>query len=191
MPITEREWVDSIANRLRERSMEIAESLVIETGYKLAYGHEIRAIRSIGDTDMTEAMKFETDLSVLERNNDGTLTPRVIVEAKLKSINTHDAITYSHKAAAHKAVFPYLRYGVIMGARGKFPLPGRLYRHGGNFDFMVSFSKYEPSGEEFRRFVQLLVDEVNASKITEKILYDSRKKGRDHFTVLHRKLVLS
>lgn len=189
--MTEREWVDSIAERLMDRSSEIAESLVIKTGYKLPYGHEIRRIGEGEAQGETSGMSFETDLSILEQNTDGTLIPRVIVEAKLKSINTHDVITYSHKAAAHKAVFPFLRYGVMMGNRRTYPLPGRLYRHGANFDFMVSFVKHEPSGEEFRRFVQLLVEEVEASKVTEKIIYDSRKKGRDHFTVLHRKLVMS
>lgn len=55
---------------------------------------------------------------------------------------------------------------------------------------MFSFVGYEPTESEFNRFVLLLGEEVVASRMTERIIYESRKKDRDHFTVLHRALRL-
>ena len=126
----------------------------------------------------------------MEREDDGRWTPRVVVEAKVGSINTHDAITYSQKAVAHRSVHPYLRYGVMLGNRRHYPLPGRLCRHGSTFDFLISFEGFEPSEQEMRGFNQLLQEEVEASRSLEKVLYGIRKKDRDHYTVLHRQLVL-
>jgi len=55
----------------------------------------------------------ETDLLVVENLDEVKWTPRVVIEAKGNgAINTHDAITYSHKAATHRQVHPYLRYGL-------------------------------------------------------------------------------
>lgn len=49
-------------------------------------------------------LQYETDILVSERHTDGSWTPRVVVEVKLKTINTHTIIAYSQKAAAHKSV---------------------------------------------------------------------------------------
>lgn len=84
-------------------------------------------------------LRAQTDLSIVEHIDAERWTPRVVVEAKLGSVTTHDAITYSEKAATHRSVHPYLRYGIMLGEREHHPLPGRLYRHGAQFDFMVSF----------------------------------------------------
>jgi hypothetical protein len=106
------------------------------------------------------------------------------------AITTHDAITYSHKAATHRQVHPYLRYGILLGDRKHYPLPGRLFRHGTQFDFMISWVKHEPRKQELDDTVDVLRKEVDASRILEKIIYDSRKKGKDHYTVLHKELKL-
>ncbi len=42
------------------------------------------------------------------------------------SITTHDVITYSHKAATHRQVHPYLRYGILWVEENNI-LPGRLF----------------------------------------------------------------
>ena len=48
----------------------------------------------------------------------------------------------------------------MLGHRRHFPLPGRLYRHGAHFDFMMSFVGYEPTTEEMESFVKLLKSEI-------------------------------
>lgn len=182
----ETEWVENVARQLREDA-RLGEQFRIETQMKLPYGYEVR---EFGPPEHTEVSSFATDLIVIEDLPNQSWKPRIVVEAKVGRITTHDAITYSQKASSHKAVCPYLRYGVMLGNRKHYPLPGRLYRHGQNFDFMCSFKAYSLEQDEFNGFAQLLRDEVVASQNLEKILYQSRMKERDHYTVLHRKLFL-
>jgi hypothetical protein len=185
--MTEAEWVNLMARRVRATSMFRRDGLELKTGFRLAYGFEISAHDHDGKPN-TVRTSFETDFAIVEREKDGTWRPRVIVEAKITGVSTHDAITYSNKAAAHRSVYPYLRYGVMLGNRGNSPLPGRLYRHGSQFDFMISFRRFRPSNVEMEYFLRLLRREVQASRTMEKLLFESRKQSRDRFTILHRKL---
>jgi hypothetical protein len=152
------------------------------------FGYEIRAYRYEKEPE-TEAIEFATDFIVVE-DIDGGWKPRVVVEAKVGSVTTHDAITYSQKAANHRSVFPYLRYGIMLGNRQHYPLPGRLYRHGTQFDFMISFRGYKPSTKELEAFQDVLIAEVKALQALENMIYESRRRDRDHHTLLHRRLTL-
>jgi hypothetical protein len=76
----------------------------------------------------------------------------------------------------------------MLGMRGHSPLPGRLFRHGVHFDFMISFRAYTPRPDELSAFVKLLRAEVEASRTLEKIHYQNRRPDRDRYTVLHRRL---
>ena len=60
-------------------------------------------------------MYFNVDLFIGERTKDNHIIPRIVIEAKYKDINTHDPITYSHKAELHKNLYPGLRYGLMVG----------------------------------------------------------------------------
>jgi len=186
--VTEAQWVETIASALGPILLNARRALTVVTGKRIAYGHEI--LGYTGPEPKVSTNSFQTDLAILERSTGDEWRPRVIVEAKIGSITTHDAITYSHKAQLHRTVHPYLRYGVMLGQRGHFPLPGRLFRHGQHFDFMFSFEKAKPSRLELAAFARLIRYEVEASRRFEKVLYDSRKRDREHFTVLHRRLVL-
>lgn len=79
----------------------------------------------IGEYDST---LFETDMVIYEKVDD-KIKARVIVESKVDSVTTHDAITYSNKANYHKNVIPFVRYGIMCGNRGSYPLSGRLFSH--------------------------------------------------------------
>jgi len=183
----ETEWVELVADRVRTGFARSEQSLRIETQVKIPYGYEIRAYR---ETPEAEVISFATDFSVIEELPDGGWKPRVVIEAKVDNITTHDAITYSRKAADHKSVFPYLRYGIMLGNRQHYPLPGRLYRHGTQFDFMISFKEHEPSARELEAFNALLLEEVEASKALDNMIYESRKRDREHHTLFHRTLTV-
>ena len=182
----ETEWVELVARAMKRDLAALDQSLRVETQFKLPYGYEIRAYR---DEPEAEAISFATDFIVVE-DTDDVWKPRVVVEAKVDSVTTHDAITYSHKAANHRSVFPYLRYGIMLGNRQHYPLPGRLYRHGTQFDFMISFREHEPSTGELEAFRGVLLEEVRASQKLESMIYESRRRGRDHYTLFHRRLAL-
>jgi hypothetical protein len=183
--MNEVEWVKHIAAAVSAQKLLSQDGLSLRTSLKLAYGCEIQ---SYGPEPVPQSISFETDLAIVEAIDESSWKPRVVVEAKLGSITTHDAITYSQKAAAHRAVHPYLRYGIMLGEREHHPLPGRLYRHGAQFDFMISFRGVDPDETEMAMFVELLQAEVLASRTLEKILYESRRRNRDHYTLLHRQL---
>ena len=133
--------------------------------------------------------KFETDLMIYEKT-DGKIIPRIIVEAKIGNVTTHDAITYSYKAEKHKNITPYLKYGIMIGHRQHYPLPGRLFRHGTNFDFMISFVGTEPEKTEWNTFTEMLLKEVEYSRLMEEMLHDSRSKDRKRYNMLQKQLVL-
>jgi hypothetical protein len=78
----------------------------------------------------------------------------------------------------------------MLGARDRYPLPGRLYRHGLQFDFMFSSCRYRPSERELRAFLKLLREEVSASGTLERMLYESRKPGCDRYTMLQLRLIV-
>ena len=187
--MNEAQWVSLMVKRVRALPTFRSRRWQVVSGHRLAYGYEISAYTRDGEP-VARTTSFETDLAILERARDGTYWPRVVIEAKIRSVSTHDAITYSAKAAAHRSVHPYLRYGIMLGKRDDYPLPGRLYSHGSMFDFMISFRGFLPSPSEFRRFARILRSEVRASQTLQKIRFDSRKKGRDRYVVLHRKLVV-
>jgi hypothetical protein len=108
-----------------------------------------------------------------------------VVEFKLGSVTTHDALTYSAKAATHKNVHPYLRYGIVIGGF-KGPVPRRLIRHGHHFDFMMTVASEKLTTQDRDRLVQLLKEEVQASRTMSKLLLE-----KSNIWLLHRKLGVS
>ena len=136
--MTEREWVNSIYKKLEQELRLFNDNLRVSESRKLPYSSEI--LDYIEDKpNKQNFIKYETDFLVYEVMEDNKWKPRIIIEAKIDSVTTHDAITYSQKAQTHKNVHPYLRYGILIGNRKHHPLPGRLFRHGQHFDFMQSW----------------------------------------------------
>jgi hypothetical protein len=162
-------------------------TLEVWDGYRLPYTREVLSYRGTRPERETD-MRYETDLLVVEQVN-GEWTPRVVVEAKLGSVTTHDAITYSQKAATHKHVHPYLRYGIILGGRRHHPLPGRLFRHGAHFDFMLSWTGLTASADEFEQFRSLLLEEVAASRLLQDLMFNTRGRTRLHYSMLRRPVI--
>ena len=185
--MTEADWVELIAKHLGAAPLFQSGRLTVETRFRLAYGHEVSTYGREGQPT-TRLHSYQTDMIIVEHARNGDYWPRVVVEAKIRSVSTHDAITYSAKAAAHRAVHPYLRYGMMLGKRGNFPLPWRLYSHGTEFDFMISFKSFKPSDVEMRQLSKLLHSEVQASRTLQRILTRGHKGDHDLHTMLHRKL---
>ena len=101
----ETEWVELVAKTVKPELTVLGQSLDVQAQVKIAYGYEIRAYRNEQEPD-TEAIEFATDFIVVE-DTDGGWKPRVVVEAKVSGDTTHDAITYSQKAASHTlGLFP-------------------------------------------------------------------------------------
>lgn len=185
---SEQKWIQTFIDELDKSIKGIFSNLYVEAGRKLPYAFEITEYRN-DNTHNVSHLEYETDILIYEQFEE-CWKPRIIIEGKLSKINTHDAITYSQKAETHKNVHPYLRYGILMGKRFHYPLPGRLFRHGQNFDFMISWVDNAPTDEEWDDLMNLIKLEYQASLNTEEFLFSSRKSDRKHYTVMQKQLIL-
>lgn len=185
--MTENEWTKSIKEKLNKEFCK--EDVCVDVLQKIPYSQEIEFYDEGWKPIYMDPARFETDLIIYEKKG-SQIKPRVIIEAKLGKVSTHDAITYSYKAEKHKSITPYLRYGIMIGDRKHYPLPGRLFRHGTNFDFMFSFVGAFPDSDEWKTFTAMLNKEIIYSKQMEEILHESRKKDRKHYFMLQKQLVL-
>lgn len=185
----ENDWTKSICDLLNDQ--DFSEEIHIDTLKKIPYAFEISHFNEEWelDADSFDKTAFETDLVIYEKTN-GKIIPRVIIEVKVGTVTTHNAITYSHKAMYHKNVIPFVRYGIMLGARETYPLPGRLFRHGTNFDFLFSFVGYEPTEVEKKQFVAMLKREIEYSRKIEEILSNSRSKNRKRYYMLQKEFHL-
>lgn len=124
---------------------------------------------------------FEQDLLLFERSSKGqtSVIPRVSVELKFGGVSTHDAIVYSEKARRIRAIYPYVRYGLILGGLGH--IPARTLRLGTEFDFVIATP--ERPGPAYRaKLAKLLRVELRLSGKMTAVL-----RGRTKIAVLHRK----
>ena len=185
----ENDWTKSICELLQKQGL--GDNICVDVLKKIPYAFEISSFNEEWEVDAESFDKtsFETDMVVYEKD-DGKIIPRVIIEAKVGAVTTHDAITYSHKAMYHKNVIPFVRYGIMLGARETYPLPGRLFRHGTNFDFLFSFTDYEPSEKEISTFIDMLKREITYSRQIEEILSNSRSRGRKRYFMLQKEFHL-
>jgi hypothetical protein len=190
MPIlNEKEWMKEVRKRLEKEIFFKDTNLSFYDGKKVPYSFEIISYKD-NKPEETNLIKYETDLIICQNLSENEWKPRIIIEGKLNSVTTHDAITYSQKAATHKNVHPFLRYGILIGNRKHFPLPGRLFRHGAHFDFMLSWVGHKPTDIEWEAFVKLIKDEIKYSQQLEEMIFHSRSRNRKHYTVLQRRLYL-
>jgi len=92
-------------------------------------------------------LSFQTDLMVKKKLKVVTLEslPLVVIEVKLGRLTTHDILTYSAKATRHKEIYPYLRYGLVIGEAEK--IHKRFFTHNTGFDFAVAIEKQESLSE--------------------------------------------
>lgn len=179
----------SIADVVQQFLEKETADLRIAAGQKLPYAHEILTYKGTKPYEW-HTSRYETDLLIYEYGTGDVWKPRVIIEAKIHRVTTHDAITYSQKAGTHKQVHPYIRYGILLGHRKHYPLPGRLIRHGALFDFMLSWQGFTHTPCELQQLRTIISQEVEASRQLEEMLFNSRSRNREHFTYMHKRLRL-
>ncbi len=189
--LKEKQWVQSLQSRLQASLLESGgddRRVKVMAGKQLAYANEIIRYDADGRAS-SRPSGYETDILLCDVLNNGDWIPRVVIECKLGSVTTHDALTYSTKASTHKHVHPYLRYGILIGAFDT-AVPGRLVRHGAYFDFMMVWQNAEPTEDEWTDLRQMVADELQASRALQELLDESRLRSRKRFRLLHRPLRL-
>ena len=181
----ERAWVETVKADLREALP--GKNISIETGHRLPYALNVSGyLRKNNKAVFEEPFKYQTDLLIVENAVEGdNWVPRVVVEFKLGVVTTHDALTYSAKAATHKSVHPYLRYGIIVGGFNG-PVPKRILRHGSQFDFMMTLASEALTKVERTKLVRLLKQEIKASRTISALISE-----KSDIRLLHRRLMVS
>jgi hypothetical protein len=186
--LKEEDWAKALGIKLNENLSKIDgkdSGIMVFDGKELPYACEIYGYSSSDEMHPPDVSNtYQTDLLISDHGDNKDWIPRVIIECKLRGINTHDPLTYSAKAATHKHVHPYLRYGILVG--GQKTLPQRLVRHGANFDFMLTWKLFEASPEEWSNFYNLLLHEIKVSRELQNVFKRKDKQYRS----LHRKLIL-
>jgi hypothetical protein len=187
----EKEWVKSIIDEIQSQLRLTNQSISVSAGHRLNYSIDVLSYGKDNKPSEFKSTGYETDILISEEINENEWKPRIIVETKLAKLTTHDAITYSQKAEAHKNVHPYLRYGILIGNSETDSLRGRVFRHGLNFDFMLMWNNFIADKKEMKLLIKILNCEIEASRNLDKILFDTRKRNREKFTALHRELKLT
>jgi hypothetical protein len=177
-----REIVERVSPRIIDASvgsgisvlyeMPIDDDGVVQMGVNFDTGEPIRG-RGTG---------FEQDILVYEQKTIGntTIIPRVIVEVKYGRVTTHDAIVYSYKAECIKRVYPFCRYGMVIGDAKN--IPGRVLRHGRSFDFVYALS-YPLVHDQMEQMCAILIAELSSSRLAGEMM-----KGKKKIRLIRREL---
>jgi hypothetical protein len=110
---------------------------------------------------------FQTDLCIFEARSPEVSLPRVVLEFKT-TLTTHDVLTYSMKAERHKAIYPYLRYGLVASSEPR--IPGRFFTHNEGIDFCLCVKGLS---EEVcaKEFASILAEELECSRTLERVAF--------------------
>ena len=131
--------------------------------------------------------KYEVDLVIKEKRGKN-LVPKVIIESKYNTYSTHDVITYSIKAKAHKELYNGLKYGFMIGNCNEKSIKSRSLSHGENFDFMFVFSDELPTDKEWNLFVNVIKRNLDSSNKYENIISDRNKKDKNNYICIEKQL---
>jgi hypothetical protein len=178
MKITEERFMELLVDRIGELprgyliekkltvlyDLSISQDGNIHMGVDLDSGYPIRG----------KGKGFEQDIVIYRKleNAHTAIIPYIIAEVKYQSVTTHDAIVYSKKAEKIRSVYPYVRYGLILGNFRS--IPGRVIRHGESFDFITAI-QYPFSEESVEELRKLLLNELHTSENMESIRSSKKK----------------
>lgn len=111
---------------------------------------------------------FQTDIvikkRIAEKKEEELYIPLVVIEIKYGSLTTHDVLTYSAKALKHKDIYPYLRYGLVLG--GLKSIPNRFFVHNQGFDFALALEINDKDKlTDSRLLNNVIVEQLKASEM--------------------------
>ncbi len=111
-------------------------------------------------------LSFQTDLMIKDNN-----IPLVVIEVKYNGFSTHDVLTYSTKAQKHKEIYPYLRYGFLVGNLNV--IHNRFFIHNYGFDFALAIENYET--ENINKLTKIINSQIENAKNLLSII---KKEGK-------------
>ena len=180
-------FAEKLAKKLRMQITNLEIDTKISLLYSISFDDEGNLDLHLGEDLRPKRGKgkgFEQDILIYNIADGKTsLVPRVIAEVKYEKVGTHSAIVYTEKLRRIKSIYPYVRYGLILG---KIPhIPARVLRFGQEFDFIQTIS-FPFRSSELNKLVRLLKKEANLSKKLAKIL-----TGKKKLKCIHRQIRMS
>ncbi|HEC91436.1 MAG TPA: hypothetical protein ENI51_00320 [Candidatus Atribacteria bacterium] len=111
---------------------------------------------------------FQTDLLITKKDKH---LPLVVIETKYGGFSTHDVLTYSTKAQKHKEVYPYLRYGLVVGGTNK--ITNKFFIHNIGFDFAIALEKINDS--EVNELIEIVKCQIENAELILEIFKDKNQ----------------
>jgi len=136
--------------------------------YKVVINENLRFEPNTPQNPKRGNYAFQTDLLIMGKDN---RLPLVVIETKYGGFSTHDVLTYSTKAQKHKEIYPYLRYGLVVGGTNK--ITNKFFVHNIGFDF--AFASEEIDDNSLEELIEIVRQQI---KNAESILDIFRNKNQ-------------
>lgn len=124
---------------------------------------------------------FQTDLLIKDNKMENKDLPLVVIETKYGGFSTHDVLTYSTKAQRHKEIYPYLRYGLVVG--GKNTINDKFFTHNIGFDFACALRSID-NANLIKDLAKIINQQVKSARSLLNILKNKRNKIKKFSTII-------
>jgi len=114
------------------------------------------------------AFAFQTDLLITMKSQQ---LPLVVIETKYNAFSTHDILTYSTKAQKHKEIYPYLRYGLVVG--GIDIIQNRFFTHNSGFDFALALKRIDD--RSLAKLIKIIKEQIKSAEMILDILTEKNR----------------
>ncbi|MGD0644658.1 MAG: hypothetical protein ABSA75_07115 [Candidatus Bathyarchaeia archaeon] len=170
--MSEKQFTDLMKGELEKN---LPSGYSVTSGESLIYKLFVDAQGQVQPQNVQEAKRgqlaFQTDLMIKKlRSVVSEGIPLVVVEVKFGRFTTHDILTYSAKATKHKEIYPYLRYGLVVGGVKK--IDRRFFTHNSGFDFAVAVEKPEGLSE----VTEIIKQQLEAAELMLKVFQGKEVK---------------
>lgn len=168
MEMTEDDFAEILVGELKKGLMGYSISRKEPLIYKVIVNEkgELKP-KSVNFTKGDYDYRFETDILIKSDN-----LPIVVIETKFGGFTTHDVLTYSTKALKHKEIYPYLRYGLVVG--GRKIITNKFFTHNLGFDFALAIENGNRE-ENMKEFIELIKKQVESAELLLEVLSDKHK----------------
>jgi hypothetical protein len=106
-------------------------------------------------------LAFAPDILIKESNG----IPLVVIEVKYGRFTSHDIMLYSAKALKHKDIYPYLRYGLVVGNDNS--ITNKFFVHNIGFDFAIAL----PNNANLTELYNLIEEQIEISRKYYEIMF--------------------
>jgi hypothetical protein len=176
-PVSRRDQEKRFALELQKLLQEtLSDAYAIRIGKSLLYKLEVDVDGELRpkpeDLRSPKRGQFAFETDILIEKADPAI-PLVVVELKFGGFSTHDIITYSSKATRHKEIYPYLRYGFVVG--GSDSLSKKFLTHNQGVDFAMSVPDIATAGS---KLIELIKRQIRSAET----LVEMMRTTRTNFT---------